>query len=135
MRATIIALVLIISTIGCTEVVVPTAPSTNLPPSVDAKRNTIEFRVTGNASGVRVRYSNGLDGTVQLNTTLPFTATFQSNLDSAFLFLEATPTGFFQGTFNPFLSAQIYINSILFREASSSDFLMNTLSVSGNYRR
>jgi hypothetical protein len=98
-------------------------------------RNTAIFRVTGNASSVRVRYSNPTDGLLQVVTALPYSAAYSSTADSIFLSLEATPLSFPFAVTHPFTSAQIYVNDTLFREASSNDFLSSTLFVSGTWRR
>lgn len=106
----------------------PTGPTTTGPIRV-------EYRVTGNAAGARVRYSDSINGLAQVVTTLPFNTTITTNDSSIFVSLEATPTSYpFLVTF-PFLSIQIFTNGILFREASSSDAILNTLSISGTYRR
>jgi hypothetical protein len=95
----------------------------------------IDFRVLGNALGAKVRYSNTLDGLLQINTTLPFQISIDSIKDSIFLSLEATPTGFSGATFSPFIEVQIFVNGNLFREASSSSVFLDTVSISGTYRR
>lgn len=94
----------------------------------------IEFRVTGNASSVRIRYSTQFDGLVQTVTSLPFFTSFNTNLDGMFLNLEVTPLNYSILT-NPFLSAQILVDGFLFREATSNEFILNTVTASGNWRR
>ena len=126
---------------SCTKVYIPpTAPSNEYygnsnPGGTVNGRDTIEFRITGNATGVKVRYNNSLDGLIQFQTTLPYSISFTNSKDTIFLSLEATPAGYNTATFSPFLSVQIYVNVVLFREASSNDFLLGTLSVSGTFRR
>jgi hypothetical protein len=96
----------------------------------------IEYRVTGNAATVRVRYSNGLDGTAQVITALPYDVPiFVSESTSLFISLDVTPISYATGTTFPFLSIQIFVNGQLFREAASSDFTLTTLSVNGTWRR
>lgn len=122
-----------------TQIVQPTPlPNPNTPgqpqPPVVVVPVKVEFRVTGNASQVRVRYSTAADGLVQVVTTLPYITTFTSTESSLFLSLEATPTSYPFTPF-PFLSAAIFVNGSLFREASSSDYLLATLTASGTWRR
>jgi hypothetical protein len=111
----------------------PNNPSP-LPVAVVVVKHTIQFRVTGNASSVRVRYSTPVDGLGQVVTSLPYFNTFQVAGDSVFLSLEATPIsyGFVQ---YPFLSIQIAVDNIVFREATSADFLLVPLSTSGLWRQ
>ena len=140
--ATAVFLVLISS---CTRVYVPGPPEpsstyySNNPGStgtpINVSKDTIEFRVVGNASSVKVRYNNSVDGLVQVNTTLPYIVNFQTSSTTLFLSLDATPVSYPISTFSPFLAVQILVNGNLFREATASDFQLNTLSVSGTYRR
>ena len=95
----------------------------------------IEFRVQGNASSVRVRYSSPLDGLVQVVTSLPYFNSFSTEASSMFLSLEATPTAYPFAVNVPVLQVQIFANGSLFREASSADFSLNTISVSGTWRK
>jgi len=88
----------------------------------------------GNAREARIRYSNPLDGLNQTTTTMPFTTSFTTDRTAMFISLDVTPISF--GVIqSPFMSAQIVVNDFLFREATSSDFLLNTLSVSGTWRK
>jgi hypothetical protein len=116
-------LVLLALITGCTRVYnqQPTAPSTTVDTGTKKViHDNIEFRVIGNATGARVRYSNTLDGLLQITTTLPFQISIDSIKDTIFLSLEATPTGFSGATLSPFMEVQIFVNGNLFREASSS---------------
>jgi hypothetical protein len=132
------SLVLLVAT-ACTEVVYPpgTAPTplSNATSPAPVASTRIEFRVTGNATGVRVRYSNAIDGLTQIVTTLPYTATISTTDTSMFLSLEATPTSYNALVVYPFLAVQIFANGILFREATSNEFLLSPLSVSGTWRK
>jgi hypothetical protein len=116
----------------------PTAPSqlpsTN-PPNPQVITSKIEFRVTGNANSVRVKYFTPLDGLIQAVTTLPFTTSFTTVQDELFLSLDVTPISYSASVTFPFLSAQIFVNGNLFREVTSTDIFLNTLSISGNWRR
>jgi len=119
---------------GDTIVNVPTAPdrtSTQQPAIVNT---TIEFRVLGNPSSVRVRYSAPADGLTQVVTTLPYSSRFTTTATNLFLSLEATPISY-SVLANPFLGVQIVVGGSLFREATSNEFLLNTLSVSGTWRQ
>jgi hypothetical protein len=108
------------------------------PSSPQIQNQTIEFRVTGNATGARIKYSTSFDGTVQVLTTLPFiqSVTLPSTASTSFLSLEATPLSYGSAAaYYPYMTVQIFVNGVIFREAGSNDFLLTTLSVSGNYRR
>jgi len=135
MRLLIIALVGL--TIACSRTYItvpsPTAPTTDTKPAVIT--STIQFRVTGNANSVKVRYSTERDGLIQTTTTLPFFTSFTTTSDNLFLSLEVTPVSFSQVTQFPFLSAQVLVNGNLFREATSNDFILNTITVNGTWRR
>jgi len=140
------ALTLSIALMGAcsdTNIIVPTSPSTlpvtpNSPtpnPSNPIVLNhKVEFRVTGNALGARVRYSTSNDGLAQVTTVLPFVFNMTVTQPSIFLSIEATPTSYGFITF-PFMSAQIFVDGLLFRESSSSDFLLSTITASGTWRQ
>lgn len=130
-------LALLIAGCGDTIVNLPTTPTpTNQIPTTPAVvRSTIEFRVTGNATSVRVRYSTPSDGLAQVVTTLPYSTAFTTVVDSLFLSLEVTPIAYSLITNYPFLSIQIIANGALFREATSNEFILNPLSVNGTWRR
>lgn len=111
--------------------ITPTAPSAE-PKIITSK---IEFRVTGNANSVRIKYFTPSDGLIQTVTTLPFTFSFSTTLDELFLSLDVTPISYNASVNFPFLSVQIFVNGNLFREVTSTDIFLNTLSISGNWRR
>jgi hypothetical protein len=112
----------------------PTAPTVSSGGTTRSGADVVEFRVSGNATGARVRYSNTVDGLTQVVTTLPFLVTLTTTAPSLFLSLEATPSGFPFTIGFPFLSAQIFANGTLFREATSSDFFLQTITVTGTWR-
>lgn len=118
---------------GDTIVNVPTTPTPTAPTAPTSVR--LEFRVTGNANSARIRYSTPLDGLVQTTTTLPFFTSFSTTADTMFLSLEVTPISYSAIVLNPFLSAQILVNNTLFREATSTDFLLYPISVNGTWRK
>lgn len=125
---------------ACTRVTIPTQPSNNLPdfPSTNSpttKIAHIELRVTGNANQVRVRNSNPVDGLTQTITTLPYLTSFDITEDTFFLTLDVTPLSYPANIQFPFLNAQIFVDGKLFREATSGDWLLNTLSVNGTWRQ
>jgi hypothetical protein len=122
---------------GDTIVNVPTAPTPTptATPTPAPAPNVIAFRVIGNPTSVRVRYSTPVDGLGQVITTLPYFNTISTTARTMFLSLEATPTSYPIGTLFPFLSVQIVVNDQVFREATSQDFLLSTLSVSGTWRQ
>ena len=133
---TLLALSTLLSGSGCNRTYIqPSETNVNQQPVTKTIHDTIDFRVLGNATGARVRYSNSLDGLLQINTTLPFQISIDSIRDSIFLSLDATPLGFSGATFSPFIEVQIFVNGNLFREASSSSIFLDTISVSGTYRR
>jgi hypothetical protein len=137
LRSLVVAVVaLVIAGCGDTVINVPTAPketTTTTPPPVP--RTTIEFRVVGNASSVRVRYSTPVDGLTQVITSLPYSSSFSTTATTLFLSLEVTPLNYPLLSGNPFLAIQIVVNGALFREATANDTTSNTLSVSGTWRQ
>jgi len=136
MRSLLLVLVALSVACGDNYITVPVNPST-LPtvPTVVAVRAAVEFRVIGTPTSVRVRYSSPSDGLNQVVTTLPYSARFDSTTDALFLSLEGTPltAGLFSSS--PFFAIQIVVNGSLFREATSSSLLNETLQVSGTWRR
>ena len=128
------ALVLLVGASACNDINVG-SETRSTPTDPSNQRNKIEYRVNGNATSVRIRYSNSVDGLTQIVTTMPFITTITTNEDDLFLSLEATPNSYSQLTTFPFLSVQIFVNGRLFREASSNEFLLNTISVQGTWRR
>jgi hypothetical protein len=108
----------------------------NLPDNPVAPTGTnIEFRVNGNAVLARIRYSTPIDGLTFVNTSLPYTINFNTTATTLFLSVEATPTQYPFNVTIPYMQVQIFVNGNLFREASSSDFSLNTVSASGTWRR
>ena len=110
----------------------PISPPTN-PPNNPVQVSRIEYRVSGTSTSVRVRFTNAVDGTTQVISTLPYVATITTNESSMFLSLEASSVSSLYNLY-PFMSVQIFVNGVLFREAVSND-LFTTLSVSGTWRR
>jgi len=134
MRARPLPLLVVLLVAACggdrDVVVVPTTP-TPAPTPV----HTIEFRVVGNASSVRIRHVNPVDGLSQVSTVLPFVVSLRTEQTVMFLSLEVLPLSYPPGLLFPFLSVQIFVNGVLFREGSSADLLMLPISVSGTWRR
>ena len=117
-----------------TYISVPTAPGQGTPtPTV--QHHTIQFRVIGNPTSVRVRYATPADGLAQVVTTLPYVNSFTTASASLFLSLEATPTDYPMGTLFPFLGIQIVVDDVVFREASAQTSALTTLSVNGTWRQ
>lgn len=133
----LVAVVSSVLTIACTRtyITTPTQPTTTVESTTTNKTATIQFRVSGNATSVRIRYSSERDGLVQTITTLPFFTSFSSTASNLFVSLEVTPISYNATTDYPFLNAQIFVNGDLFREASSTSFFLNTISVDGTWRR
>ena len=145
MSKLILVSILSIFLVACsdTNIIVPTSPTSvvtnpsnpNNPQNPISLSHKIEYRVTGNAIGSRVRYSNSNDGIAQVTTVLPFVFNITTNQQSIFLSLEATPTGYGILTTAPFMAAQIFVDGLLFRETASSDFFLSTITVSGTWRQ
>jgi hypothetical protein len=122
---------------GCTRtyITTPTQPTSTTVTDTTNKVAKVEFRVISNATSVKVRYSNERDGLVQTVTTTPFFTSFTSTADNLFLSLEVTPISFSALVNYPFTSAQIFVNGDLFREVTSTDVLLYTISVNGTWRK
>jgi hypothetical protein len=124
---------------GDTTVIYPPGGGNPLAPSPPGTpptqiRDRIEFRVLGNATAAHVRHTTSFDGGTQVTTGLPYLANFDSTASSVFLSLDATPTSFPFSVAYPFMQVQIFVNGTLFRETSSSDFFLTTISVNGTWR-
>ena len=137
MRNLTLGIVIALATVGCGDTYInvpssPTAPTPTTPTVTSAK---IEYRVTGNAASVKVRYSNEQDGLIQTVTTLPFFASFTTNASSEFVSLEVTPLTMYDYVQTPFISLQIFVNGNLFKEATANSFVQQTISVDGTWRR
>lgn len=124
------------ATIACGDTIVnvPTTPTPVVVTPVVVK-HTIQFRILGNASSARVRYSTPVDGLGQVITSLPYFNTQTVGVDTMFLSLEATPISYGYGVQYPFLAVQIVVDNTVFREATSQDFLLVPLAVSGQWRQ
>ena len=129
-------LVIVQSAAACREtVVVPTTPAPVTPTTpTPAKLNTIEYRVSGTPLSVRIRFSNPVDGLTQTVSGLPYVVDTATSDTTIFLSLDVTPLSFPFASSSQFLSAQIFVNQQLFREASSTDTTGATLSVNGTWR-
>jgi hypothetical protein len=134
MRSLLVALVAL-SLAGCDREITINLPTEPTPTTPAVVKSTIEFRVVGNATSVRVRYSTPADGLTQLTTTLPYFTRFVTTESTLFLSLEVTPTGYGFLTVSPFLAAQILVDGALFREATANEFVLNTITVNGTWRR
>jgi len=136
MTRTITPLLLVLLLAGCTDRITVNLPPTPTPtPTPTVTANTIEFRVVGNANTVRIRHINPLDGLSQVTTVLPYLVSLKTDQVVMFLSLEVTPLAYPIATTTPFLSAQIFVNGVLFREGSSADFLFEPVAVSGTWRK
>jgi len=134
MRSCLVILVALLVA-GCrpTTIVQNNLPTQPSAPTV--VKHTIQFRVNGNATSVRVRYSTPIDGLGQVVTSLPYFNTLVVAGDSLFLSLEGTPISYGFQVFYPFFSVQIVVDNVVFREATTQDFLLAHLSVSGQWRQ
>jgi hypothetical protein len=121
--------------LACTDVVVvptaPTAPTPTLPPPAAA--DVVEFRVVGDLPFAIVRVTNSLDGLSQSSSVLPYTSTLSIAAGRESVFLSVDARGPSPAVFG-FLHAAIFVNGLLFREASSVR-LDPIASVSGTWRR
>lgn len=135
----ILAVGFLIGTSGCRDVVNVTNPSPTPTPTPtvtpEVRLNTIEYRVQGNASSARIRYSFPTDGITLVTSVLPYDIVYTTALDTVFVSLEATPVSYPFNILTPFTSVQIFANGNIFREATTSDFLLGTISVSGTWRK
>jgi hypothetical protein len=112
-----------------TTVTNPNAPST-VPGSTigsGAGTTTIEFRVSGDMAA-RVKADDSVDGLTDTTTALPYSQTLRVT-GSAPLFLSLSA----QGSLCGFLHAQIFVNGIIFRDASSQN-CAPLVAVDGTYR-
>ena len=125
------ALVVLLCSAACSDDIdinlPPTAPT---PPTT--QRGIVEFRVQGDLPLVIVRISNSLDGLTQVSSVLPYSSTLSiGDRESIFLSLDARAP--LLGSLG-FLHAAIFVDGIIFREASSSA-LNPVATVSGTWRR
>lgn len=105
----------------------PTAPTTS-------NQVKLTFRVNGNFTSVRIRYSDSINGLNQVVTALPYFNSVYTSGDTLYLSLDATPIIGPVVQDNPFITAQILVNDVLFREGSSFDYTTQ-LTVSGTWRK
>jgi len=129
----VVTVLLCVCVVSCTKIYnqeSPLAPSGGAGDTGTGAR--IEYRVAGSAVAATIRYSNSDDGLTQVNTGLPWSVTFTTTRSTMYLSLDAQPVSF--GSAPPFMSAQIFVNGLLLREASSTTFFA-PLTVSATYRR
>jgi len=127
-----------LTVIACRPTTVINLPNDPTPPPSPSPvfvKHTIQFRAQVNPSSVRIRYSTPVDGLGQVVTSLPYFQTFTISGDSVFLSLEATPISYGYGVLYPFLSIQIAVDNVVFREATSADFILAPLATSGQWRQ
>ena len=128
-----LALGLFVTACGDTYVLPATAPAP-APAPVVVVPTRIQFRVTGNATSVRVRFSDPVNGLTQTITGLPYFVETSTTLTTLFLSLDVTPLTFPTFTLGTFMDASIFVDGNLFREASSTDS-QTVLSASGSWRK
>ena len=121
----------------CHDTINITNPSPTPTPTVTpvVQFNIIEYRVTSNASSVKISYSFPTDGLTLITSVPPYDTSYSTTLNTAFVSLSATPVSYPFNILTPFLSVQIFANGNIFREATSSDFLLGTVSVNGTWRK
>jgi len=132
MKSALVPTVLLLALAACAcgdtnvDIVNPVAPPPVVPVVV---ADLIEFRVDGDLPLVTVRVNNSIDGLSQTTTVLPYTSELViRDRDAVFLSVDARATG------TGFLHASIFINGVIFREASSNS-INPLVSVNGTYRR
>jgi len=121
--------------LACGDTIINTPSPTGPSDVINTQLTQIEFRVSGNASAVKVRYSIPIDGLTQIVTALPYSTTINTVSNNLLLSIEASPLGYPDSVLIPFLSVQIFVNGVLFREANSSDSFLNSISASGTFRK
>jgi hypothetical protein len=110
----------------------PTAPGSTTTPTTG--RHTIEFRATGTLTSARLDYSDPTNGITEVVSGLPYLADVFTTQGQIFLSFQVTPMAFSFAAASPFVAAQIFVDGVLFREASAADGSFNTLAVSGTWR-
>jgi hypothetical protein len=91
--------------------------------------HVVEFRVTGTDPGtMEISQTSSQEGTTTVRTLLPFFTSLKTTRTSMFLALTARDIGFFVGT----VTVQIFVDNVLFREASVSGF-NPAASISGQW--
>jgi len=80
----------------------------------------IEYRVTGTLKVAHIVYINGVQGTTELTSEVPWFASFETTKAQTFVYLsaEAPVDNFVDGT----LVVQIFVNGELFRESRGRGF-------------
>jgi hypothetical protein len=105
-------------------------------PSSPVKLAHVEIRVFGNIgpanSVVIIKHSNSADGLAIVNAIVPYIFSFDTDRDSLFLYVDAQSS--FGTTTVSFIQVQIFVNGILFREASSQGFQLFA-QAQGTWRR
>jgi hypothetical protein len=96
----------------------PTSPTPT--PTPTPITNVIEFRVTGTSPSVRIKYYSSVEGMNIVTTSLPWSAKVSTKSTNVALSLEIMSLG--DGFTEEFLSAQLIINGVLFRESSTTGF-------------
>ena len=92
----------------------------------------IEYRVNGSVSAAAIRYVSPTEGTVLVNTTLPWVGQSKTNQDTFFVYLAAQDVG--TGLVALDLQVQVFIDGKLFRETIVNGFLPQAV-VSGTYTK
>jgi hypothetical protein len=131
-RACLLAAVLLVT--GCSdENTRPDDPGVPGPgPSPLPEVVRVEYRVTGSIKNAHVVYINGVQGTTEITTEVPWFASFETTRPQTFVYLsaEALPDNIVDGT----LVAQIFVNGEVFRESRSRGFTP-TVTASGEVIR
>jgi len=115
-----LGLAALVLTAACTKnYVVPQDTSDTPAPTPVPVTHTIEFRVLGTVPLADITYGSAQDGTTMTETSVPWVSSFRTTHTTLFVFLKA------QSSFSGTITAQIFVDGQLFREASNN-FLGST---------
>jgi hypothetical protein len=129
-RACLLAAVLLVT--GCSDENDTRPDDPGAGPSPLPALVRVEYRVTGSIKTAHVVYINGVQGTTEITTEVPWFAHFETTRAQTFVYLsaETLPTNIIDGT----LVAQIFVNGELFRESRARGFTP-TVTASGEVIR
>jgi hypothetical protein len=114
-RSALVSVVLALGACACDTNVDITNPIQPTPVAAAASADLVEFRVDGDLPIVSVRVNNSIDGLSQVSTVLPYSSTILiRDPGPVFVSIDARATG------TGFLHAAIFLNGVIFREASSA---------------
>jgi len=118
MRTRLFSLLFVAYLVAACTKIYPTAPTAPDPvPAPTPTPDVIEFRVFGSnlLTPVTIRHIDPVNGLTIVTSSPPYFATVQTTAPEAFVYLEASGTGFSTAV----LQVQIFANGKVFREGSS----------------